>query len=95
MAKIIDGKQISKEIKDELKEEVAALKAEGKNPFSLDSKEPTLSYEEFLEGENRYQVLMRTHPEEAKKLFEEAAQRSRDKYEHLKKLETLYEVSYA
>lgn len=72
-----------------------ALKAEGKNPFSLDSKEPTLSYEEFLEGENRYQVLMRTHPEEAKKLFEEAAQRSRDKYEHLKKLETLYEVSYA
>lgn len=31
MAKIIDGKEISKQIKDELKEQVTALKAEGKN----------------------------------------------------------------
>ncbi len=69
-----------------------ALKAAGKNPFTLDSKEPTLSYEEFLEGENRYNVLLRTRPEEAKKLFEEAALRARDKYEHLKKLQTLYEA---
>ncbi len=68
-----------------------ALRGEGKNPFILDSKEPTLSYEEFLEGENRYAALMREQPKEAERLFDQAATRAKEKYEHLKKLVQFYE----
>ncbi|MBR5247961.1 MAG: pyruvate:ferredoxin (flavodoxin) oxidoreductase [Lachnospiraceae bacterium] len=68
-----------------------ALRGEGKNPFTLDSKEPTLSYEEFLEGENRYAALKREQPKEADRLFKQAAARAREKYEHLKKLVEFYE----
>jgi pyruvate-ferredoxin/flavodoxin oxidoreductase len=41
---------------------------EGKNPFQLDSKEPTGDLHEFLMGEVRYESLTRTFPEEAEKL---------------------------
>ncbi|UIJ37855.1 pyruvate:ferredoxin (flavodoxin) oxidoreductase [Desulfobaculum bizertense] len=44
------------------------LAKEGKNPFSLDSKKPDGSLQEFLSGENRYGLLERTFPEESKKL---------------------------
>lgn len=67
-----------------------ALKEQNKNPFILDSKEPCIDYEEFLAGEIRYDVLKRLRPEEAKKLFDTAAKLSRERYSHLKKLETLF-----
>ncbi len=67
-----------------------ALKEQNKNPFILDSKEPCIDYEEFLAGEIRYDVLKRLRPEEAKKLFDTAARLSRERYSHLKKLETLF-----
>lgn len=67
-----------------------ALKAEGKNPFILDSKEPTLAYEEFLAGENRYEVLRMMHPEKAEELFDKAAVNARERFEYLNKLVTLY-----
>lgn len=67
-----------------------ALKEEGKNPFILDSKEPTLAYEEFLSGENRYDVLRRMHPEKAAELFDKAAGNARERYEYLNRLVTLY-----
>lgn len=67
-----------------------ALKAEGRNPFILDSKEPTLSYEEFLAGENRYDMLNRLHPEEAKELFRRAERQAQERYQYLKKLQTLW-----
>ncbi|MFY9940985.1 MAG: pyruvate:ferredoxin (flavodoxin) oxidoreductase [Desulfobacterales bacterium] len=44
------------------------LKAEGKNPFILDSKEPDGSLQEFLAGEVRYASLKQTFPEEAARL---------------------------
>ncbi len=62
-----------------------ALKAEGKNPFILDSKEPTADYVEFLNSEVRYNRLSRTNPERAKALFEKAAQDAKDKYAELVK----------
>ena len=43
------------------------LKAEGKPAFSLDSKAPTESYQEFLDGEVRYNSLKRSNPEHSKK----------------------------
>ncbi len=62
------------------------LALEGKNPFQLDSKEPTLSYEDFLMGEVRYNSLARANPERAKELFAKAVADSKAKYEHLVEL---------
>jgi len=45
------------------------LKAEGKNPFSLDSKAPTASPREFMMNENRYTTLFRSFPEKAEALM--------------------------
>ena len=64
--------------------------AEG-NKFSLDSKEPKLdSYQEFLDGEVRYNALKRANPEKAEKLFAINEQEAKERYEYLKKLVTLY-----
>ena len=67
-----------------------ALKAEGKNPFSLDSKPATGDYKEFLLGEARYASLTRSFPERAEELFEKAAQTAKANREHLEKLVELY-----
>ena len=67
-----------------------ALKAEGKNPFTLDSKAPTADYKEFIMGEARYSSLTRSFPERAEELFTEAAENSRARYEHLVRLGELY-----
>jgi len=69
-----------------------ALKAEGKNPFSLDSKEPTLSYQDFIKGEARYTRLAQSFPERAEKLFAEAEAAAKVKYERLKKLVEFYGI---
>ncbi len=58
------------------------LKEENKNPFSLDSKEPSSSFRDFLESEVRYASLMRLFPDVAEELFskaeEDAAERLRE-----------------
>ncbi|MBQ4071928.1 MAG: pyruvate:ferredoxin (flavodoxin) oxidoreductase [Clostridia bacterium] len=69
-----------------------ALKAEGKNPFSLDSKEPTASYQDFINGEARYTRLAQAFPERAKELFAKAEETAKAKYERLKKLVEFYNV---
>ncbi|HZK70395.1 MAG TPA: pyruvate:ferredoxin (flavodoxin) oxidoreductase, partial [Clostridia bacterium] len=63
-----------------------ALKAEGKNPFTLDSKDPTASYRDFIMGEVRYSALTRTFPENAKELFEIAEQDAKERLASYKKL---------
>jgi len=68
-----------------------ALKAEGKNPFTLDSKEPTGSYIDFIKNENRYSRLAQTNPERAAELFEKAEANAKAKYERLTKYSKLYE----
>ena len=62
------------------------LKKEGKNPFILDSKEPTASYEQFISGEIRYNSLLKQFPEMAEKLFKSAAEEARERYEYYRKL---------
>ena len=52
--------------------------------FHLDSKAPTLPYEDFLDGEVRYAALRRTFPENAKKLFAEGTRLAKERYEQLK-----------
>ena len=66
------------------------LKAEGKNPFSLDSKEPTADYQAFIMGEARYARLAQAFPERAKDLFAKAEANAKAKYERLKKLGDFY-----
>ena len=67
-----------------------ALKAEGKSPFTLDSKAPAGGYQEFLMNEARYSALTRSFPERAKELFERNEEAAKERYEHLTKLVDLY-----
>jgi len=67
-----------------------ALKAEGKNPFSLDSKPATADYKEFILGEARYASLTRSFPERAEELFDKAAEAAKARRAHLEKLVELY-----
>ena len=67
-----------------------ALKAEGKNPFTLTSKEGDGSYQEFLNNEARYTRLVKPFPERAEKLFAESERVAKERYEHLLKLVELY-----
>ena len=60
------------------------LKAEGKNPFILDSKEPKTSYRDFILGEARYSALTRSFPERAEQLFQKAEEKSVERYDELK-----------
>ncbi len=62
------------------------LAAEGKNPFSLDSKDPTASFQDFIMGEVRYASLKKQFPEVADKLFARAEKEAEDKIDYYKKL---------
>ena len=64
--------------------------AEG-SKFTLDSKAPDLAgYEEFLNGEVRYNALARFNPEKAKVLFAKNEEEAKARYAYLQKLVTLY-----
>ena len=69
-----------------------AKKAAGENPFTLDSKEPSASYQEFINNEARYTRLAQSFPERAKELFEKAENTAKAKYERLKKMVDFYSV---
>ncbi len=56
------------------------LELDGKNPFQLDSKEPTKPFREFIMTENRYASLTRTFPEIAEQLFELAENDAAERY---------------
>ncbi len=58
----------------------------GKNPFTLDSKEPTGDYKSFLLGETRYASLMKARPELAEELFEKTEKDSKVRLETYKNL---------
>jgi len=57
------------------------LKDQGKNPFILDSKEPTASFEEFLLSEVRYSSLLKQYPDSAKELFKKAENDAKERLE--------------
>jgi len=63
-----------------------ALKEEGKNPFTLDSKEPTTSFRDFLMGEVRYSSLLKQFPEAAEALFEKTEKDAMERLANYKKL---------
>ena len=67
-----------------------ALKAEGKNPLSIDSKPATGDYREFIMNEARYSRLTRAFPERAEELFKQAEETAKKRRTHLEKLADLY-----
>lgn len=62
------------------------LKEQGKNSFVLDSKEPKGSFRDFLMGEVRYSSLLKTFPDLAEELFNQAEVDAKERYETYKKL---------
>ena len=62
------------------------LKEEGKNPFVLDSKEPTGSFQDFIRSEVRYTSLQRSFPEDAEALFAQAEEDAKERYATYKRM---------
>ncbi len=86
---------------DEMKKAVAAgywnlfsfnpaLKAEGKNPFTLTSKPGDGTYQDFLNNEARYTRLIKPFPERAERLFKESEEAAKARFTHLERLVELY-----
>jgi len=64
-----------------------ALEAEGKNPFTLDSKEPDWDkFEDFLKGEVRYASVFKQYPDQAQELFDAAKTNAMWRYNNYKRL---------
>ncbi len=62
------------------------LKKQEKNPFILDSKEPSMSVREFLDGEKRYSSLKQTFPEKVDGYWTEFEESVKRRYEFYKKM---------
>ena len=63
------------------------LEAEGKNPFTLDSKEPDWTkFQDFLKSEVRYTSLMQSFPKEAEILFKAAEENAKWRYKSYQRL---------
>lgn len=62
------------------------LKAQGNNPFQLDSREPTASFQDFLQSEVRYSALLRQFPDKAQALFAKAEQDAKNRLDTYKRL---------
>ncbi|WP_329887618.1 pyruvate:ferredoxin (flavodoxin) oxidoreductase [Pseudoramibacter faecis] len=57
------------------------LKKQGKNPFTMDSKEPKGDFQAFLMGENRYASLKLSFPEKAQELYDKAERDAKERYQ--------------
>lgn len=62
------------------------LKEQGKNPFILDSKEPTANFRDFLMGEVRFSSLQKMFPDTAEALFEKTEKDAMTRLDGYKKL---------
>ena len=65
--------------------------ATGRQRFTLDSREPSIDYDEFMEGEIRFTGLAKTHPEEAKRLFAAAKEQAARRFRRLWAIEGWFE----
>jgi len=60
-----------------------ALVSEGKNPLSIDSQPKKVSVEQYMNLENRFKMLYKTHPEDAKKYYALAKELAEERYQEL------------
>ncbi|MGE0771324.1 MAG: pyruvate:ferredoxin (flavodoxin) oxidoreductase [Cyclobacteriaceae bacterium] len=63
-----------------------ALEEEGKNPLSIDSQPKKVSVEQYMNLENRFKMLWKTHPEDAKKYYAHAKEAAKHRFEELQHL---------
>ena len=56
------------------------------NPMTLDSKEPTMDYLDFVVGENRFASLTKSFPEEAERLFEQGKEDALRRFDHYRRI---------
>jgi pyruvate-ferredoxin/flavodoxin oxidoreductase len=59
------------------------LEKEGKNPLTIDSQPKKVTVEEYMNLENRFKMLTKSHPEDAKRYYEQAAQQAKERYDEL------------
>ena len=59
---------------------------EGKNPLTLDSAPKKVTVEQYMNMENRFKMLWKTHPEDAKKYYDYAKKAAKEHYEELQYL---------
>ena len=71
------------------------LLAEGKNPFTLDSKAPTGSYRDFIMNEARYSSLTRSFPDRAEQLFSQAEKTAQERFANLELQKQMFEQEAA
>jgi len=62
------------------------LVEQGKNPLQLDSKDPSISFQEFANNQNRFRFLKKANPEQAEELFAQSAKDDATRYDLYKKL---------
>ena len=62
------------------------LEEQGKNPFTLDSKEPTESFRDFIMGQVRYAAIAKQYPEQAEEMFQMAEKQAKERYMAYKRL---------
>ena len=67
-----------------------ALAMEGKNPFKLDSKAPSMSVKEYTATETRFSMLTKSNPAEAEKLVKLSQAHVDEKYRYLAGLEKMF-----
>jgi len=65
------------------------LAAEGKNPFQLDSKEPSMPLKDYIYTEGRYRILQQSDPATAKELLTQAQQEVKDRWQHYKQMSAM------
>ena len=56
------------------------------NPMTLDSKEPTMDYLDFVAGENRFASLTKSFPKEAERLFEQGKEDAQRRFDHYRRM---------
>jgi len=65
------------------------LTSEGKNPFQLDSKQPSISLRDYIYTEGRYRILQQSDPVSAKALLDQAQQQVKERWQYYKQLSEL------
>jgi pyruvate-ferredoxin/flavodoxin oxidoreductase len=67
-----------------------ALAAEGKNPLTIDSKEPTVSLKDYVYNETRYQMLVKSDEARAEMLLKQAQQDAKSRWEYYKQMSAMH-----
>ena len=62
------------------------LTSEGKNPFQLDSREPSIALKDYIYTEGRYRILQQTDPAAAKALLGQAQEEVNERWSYYKQL---------